>query len=466
MSFEPAQRPSARAASPAGIAGWMFFDWAAQPFFTVIITFIFGPYFVSQLAGDASVGQAWWGYTITAAGLVIALMSPILGAVADAAGPRKPWIAFFAVFKVAALSLLWLAAPGTPLIWPASLLVVAMIAAEFSIVFNDSMLPRLVGDRDVGRVSNIAWGMGYLGGMVFLIAVVAFLAGDAETGRTILGLDPLFGLDPVQGEGARAAGPLAALWYVVFLVPLMLFTADTARARPVGSAVRHGLKALSGTLSDVRRRAGLMRFLIARMIYQDGLNGILALGGTFAAAMFGWSTMEIGLFGIILNVVAIFGCLAASRLDLVLGSKAVVLAGLGFLLAATIGIVSTGPGFTLFGWLPLGTGDAGGVFGTAAEKAYILFGMLIGLGFGPVQASSRSYLARSVAVDEAGRFFGIYALTGRVTSFLAPFSVATITVWTGSARAGMAVLIVFLVLGLALLVATPYPAPRPAAKAR
>lgn len=455
-------RPERRT-PPAGIAGWMMFDWAAQPFFTVVITFIFGPYFVSQLAPDAATGQAWWAYTITVSGLVIALASPVLGSIADATGRRKPWIAAFAAVKALALVGLWFAAPGSPLLLPAALVVTASIAAEFSIVFNDSMMPRLIGQRDIGRVSNIAWGLGYLGGMIFLVAVIVFLAGDERTGRTLAGLPPLFGLDPDAGEGARATGPLAALWYLVFILPMFLFTPDAARGVSLKKAVRAGLGDLAGTVSEVRRRTGLLRFLLARMIYQDGVNGLLALGGTFAAAMFAWSTVEIGVYGIILNVVAIAGCVLASRLDLALGSKAVVVLSLCCLVTATVGIISTGPGFVLFGWLPLGTGDSGGLFGTAAEKAYIGFGLLVGLAFGPVQASSRSYLARSIHPDEAGRYFGIYALTGRITSFLAPFAVATVTLWTGSARAGMAMLIAFLVVGLALLLATPYPAARPAA---
>ena len=165
-----------------------------------------------------------------------------------------------------------------------------------------------------------------------------------------------------------------------------------------------------------------------------------------------------GIYGIILLVIAIVGCYFAGKMDTRMGSKNVVSISLVCLIIATIGIVSTGPGYTLFGLLPLSTIDSGGLFGTAAEKAYIVFGLLIGLVFGPAQASSRSYLARSVDVDEAGRFFGIYALSGRATSFLAPMSVATLTLITQSARVGMCALIVFLVVGFLILLRTPYPA--------
>ncbi|MDK1491056.1 MFS transporter [Sinorhizobium sp. 7-81] len=446
-----------------GIAGWMLFDWAAQPFFTVITTFIFAPYFVSRLSADPVQGQAVWGYTLTISGIIIAVLSPVLGAIADATGPRKPWIGFFAVIKIVSLVMLWFAAPGSPILYPAIFLALATVAAEFSIVFNDSMMTRLVSEKEVGRISNIAWGLGYLGGMIVLIVVVALIAGNPATGKTALGLDPIFGLDPAKGEDARITGPISAVWYLIFILPMLLFTPDVEKATmSLSNATARGLKELEGTLRELKARAGILRFLIARMIFQDGVNGLIALGGTFAAGMFGWQTIELGLYGMILNVVAIAGCLYASRLDARLGSKTIVVASLVCLTIATLGIVSTGPGFTLFGLLTLPTEDSGGLFGTAAEKAYILYGLLVGIAFGPVQASSRSYLARSVAVEEAGRYFGLYALSGRATSFLAPASVATITVLADSARIGMMALVAFLAVGLFILLRTPYPAHRPA----
>ncbi|MET3580948.1 UMF1 family MFS transporter [Mesorhizobium robiniae] len=449
-------------ASGRGIWGWMLFDWAAQPFFTVITTFIFGPYFVSRMASDPETGQAAWGYGIAAAGLAIAVLSPILGSIADQTGPRKPWIASFAAIKIASLCLLWFAAPGSNIFLVVLFFSLASVAAEFSTVFNDSMMPRLVPKSEIGRISNMAWGLGYLGGMVALIFVVAFMASSPETGKTLLGLDPILGLDPKLGEDARATGPLSAAWYFLFILPMFFFTPDAAKGIPLRPAVREGLSELRSTLGEIRKRSGIFRFLVARMIYQDGVNALLALGGAFAAAMFHWSITEIGLFGIILNVVAIVGCLVAARLDTALGSKTIVMISLVLLSIATIGIVSTGPGYTLFGAWTMPGADSGGLFGTPAEKAYIFFGLLIGIAFGPVQASSRSYMARSVTAAESGRYFGIYALAGRATSFAAPFMVATITLASGSARLGMAAIILFLGVGLAILVRTPYPADQPA----
>ncbi|MCE7030237.1 MFS transporter [Jiella avicenniae] len=448
-----------------GVWGWMAFDFAAQPFFTVVLTFVFGPYFVSQLAPDPATGQTWWSLAATIAGILVALGSPFLGAVADRAGPRKPWIAVFAAFKIAALCLLWFAAPGSPLVVVALLVVVASVAAEFSIVFNDAMMPRLLKNEEIGRVSNVAWGIGYAGGIVFLIGALAFLAGSPETGRTLLGLTPLFGLDPAAGEGSRATAPLAALWYLVFILPMFVLTPDRPHGEKVSAAMRQGVGDLLATFREIRLRKPLFQFLIARMIYQDGVNALVVLGGAFAAGMFGWTLTESGLFGIILNVVAIPSCFAAGALDARLGSKAVVTMAILCLSAATIGIVSTGPDSTLFGLLAFAPpGEAGGVFASGAEKSYVVFGLLIGLAFGPIQASSRSWMAKSVSAEEAGRYFGFYAFIGRATAFLAPAAVAgTTELASGSfdpitaSRIGMASLIVFFVVGLVLVARTEGP---------
>lgn len=354
--------------------------------------------------------------------------------------------------------MLWFAVPGSPIAYPMLFIILGTLAAEFSIVFNDSMMPRIVPKKHVGLVSNIAWGLGYTGGIIMLIFVVGFLAANPSTGKTLLGMDPLFGLDPATGADARITGPLSALWYAVFLLPMFLFTPDAAKGKALLQAIRSGLVDIGNTLGELRHRKSMMRFLIGRMLYQDGLNGLIILGGTFAALLFKWATIEVGIFGIILTVVAIFGCIIAGFLDSRLGSKNMILISLSMLVIATLGFVSTQTDSTLFGLIPLSPEDSGGLFGTAAEKAYIFYGLFVGLAFGPVQASSRSYLSRSVRPEESGRYFGIYALTGRATSFMATAGFSITTAATGSAHLGMASLLIFLVSGLMILIWTPYPA--------
>lgn len=447
--------------SRRGVWGWIFFDWAAQPFFTVIVTFIFGPYFISRMADTPEAGQVAWGYGFAAAGFVIAILSPVLGAIADKTGSRKPWIGFFAVLKIAGLLALWFAVPGASLFWVLLAFSIAMVSAEFSIVFNDSMMPRLVAAREIGKVSNLAWGLGYLGGVLVLIFVVVFLAASPETGKTLIGLPPLFGLDPASGEDARITGPIAALWYFVFIMPMFLFTPDQARGEPLRQAVRSGLAELRSTLGEVRKRPGIARFLAARLVYQDGLNAIVALGAGYAASLFHWSINEIGLFGMITNVSAILSCLVAARLDARIGSKAIVMGSLVLLLVASFGIVSTKADSLLLGLVLVDHAETKGLFSTVSEQVFLVYGLMIGAALGPVQASARSWFARSIKPEESGRYFGIYALAGRATSFLGPFLVATITALSQSAALGMSVLLLFFAVGLYLAAITPYPADKP-----
>ena len=441
-----------------GIWGWMFFDWAAQPFFTVVTTFIFGPYVVSRMVENPAAGQAAWATSIAVAGIFIALLSPVLGSIADKTGPRKPWIGIFAILKIGALLCLWFSAPGSSLTWVLTLFIIATVAAEFSIVFNDSMMSHVVPQKDIGRVSNTAWGLGYAGGMIVLIMVLLFMAASPDSGKTLLGNAPILGLDPAKGEDARVTTPFAALWYFVFILPMFFFTPDKADTSvSFNYAVKEGLSELKDTYKEVRERAGVFKFLIARMIYQDGLSALLALGGIFAAGMFAWQTTELGIFGILLNIVAIPSCIIAGRLDIKFGTKRIIMICIILLIFATLGVISTGPGFTLYGLIQFEEVTSTGLFSTPAEKAYIFFCLFIGVAFGPIQASSRSYLAKSVLPEESGRYFGLYALVGRATSFVAPAMVGAITAITDSQRAGMSVIIVFLVVGMLIMATAPRP---------
>ena len=187
----------------AAVVSWIFFDWAAQPYFTLITTFVFAPYFATFVAPDPATGQALWGFATAAAGLMIALMSPVLGAIADASGRRKPWIAGFGALLVIGSSLMWFGKPGDPSIIPrcCCAYAIASVGVEFATVFNNAMMPTLVPPDKIGRLSGTGWATGYVGGILSLILVLGFLAANPQTGRTLFGFMPLFGLDPVTHAG-------------------------------------------------------------------------------------------------------------------------------------------------------------------------------------------------------------------------------------------------------------------------
>src|SRR6195256_3763208 len=265
----------------SAVISWIFFDWAAQPYFTLITTFIFAPYFATHVASDPASGQSLWGFATAAAGLLIALLSPVLGAIADASGRRKPWIAAFGALLVIGSSLMWIGRPGDPSVILPLLIAygIATIGVEFATVFNNAMMPTLVPPDRIGRLSGTGWATGYVGGILSLILVLGFLAADPQSGRTLFGFMPLFGLDPVTHAGDRITGPLTGIWFVVFVLPLFLLTPDYPPKRRVREALREGLIELTQTLGELPRRKSLAAFLLANMIYTDGLVSLFAFGG-------------------------------------------------------------------------------------------------------------------------------------------------------------------------------------------
>jgi MFS transporter, UMF1 family len=453
-------------ASDAGIAGmqpaypprsavisWIFFDWAAQPYFTLITTFVFAPYFATHVASDPANGQALWGFATAAAGLVIALMSPVLGAIADASGRRKPWIAGFGALLVIGSCLMWFGKPGDASIIPPLLLayVIATVGVEFATVFNNAMMPSLVPPDRIGRLSGTGWATGYVGGILSLLLVLGFLAADPGTGRTLFGLVPLFGLDPVTHQGDRISGPLTGVWFVVFVLPMFLLTPDYPAKRRLREALREGLTDLRQTLGELPKRKSLAAFLLANMVYTDGLVSLFAFGGIYAAGTFGWHTIQIGSFGILLAIAGTFGAWLGGKLDDSLGPKRVITGSMLILLSAIVAILLVDKDSILF--VKVAPPEPGGaLFSAAAERAYLLLGCLIGAAGGPLQAASRTLLIRLAPQDRIAQYFGLFALTGKVTSFVGPLLIGVITAVTESQKAGMAVLVLFFVAGLLLLV--------------
>jgi UMF1 family MFS transporter len=436
----------------AAVVSWIFFDWAAQPYFTLITTFVFSPYFVTHMASDPASGQAMWGFATAAAGLVIALLSPVLGAIADASGRRKPWIAGFGALLVIGSSLMWFGRPGDPSVIPALLLAygIATIGVEFAMVFNNAMMPSLVPPNKIGRLSGTGWATGYVGGILSLILVLGYLAADPATGRTLFGFMPLFGLDPVTHQGDRITGPLTAIWFIIFVTPMFLLTPDYPAKLPVRDALHRGLSELKGTLAELPKRKSMAAFLLANMIYTDGLVSLFAFGGIYAAGTFGWHTIQIGTFGILLAIAGTIGAWLGGKLDDTLGPKRVIAGSTVVLLASIIGILLVDKD-SIFFIKVTPPAPGGALFSGAAERAYLLLGCLIGMAGGPLQAASRSLLVRMAPKDRVAQYFGLFALTGKVTSFVGPLLIGAITAITASQKAGMAVLVLFFVAGLALL---------------
>ena len=460
MSIEATAHGGTPAGTQAGITraplhariSWMFFDWAVQPFYTLILTFLFAPYFANTVVGDGPRGQTLWGYGAAIAGVIVAIGSPFLGAFADGRGRRKPWIALLAVVLAAAMASLWIATPGAPASTIYLVLfafICATAAAEFSAVFTNAIMPGLVPASELGRLSGSGWACGYFGGLVSLAIMAGLIVPDPTTGKTLMGLDPIFALDTGARAGDRLVGPFSAIWFVVFMIPFFLFVPDIRQKRPHDG--RPATAELWDTVRSLPQHPNILLFLAARMIFTDGLTAIFTFGGIYGAAVFGWGALSLGIFGIVLTLVGAIGALVGGVLDDRFSAKAVILSALVGLLIGALGILSVDANHVFF-FVEVAPKAAGSApFSSTGEQVFLAFAIVVGVVSAPVQASSRSLLARLAPKEKITQFFGLFAFSGKVTAFLAPFLVAVVTEISGSQRFGMSAIAVFLIVGMALM---------------
>ncbi|MGE4218701.1 MAG: MFS transporter [Alphaproteobacteria bacterium] len=401
-----------------GIAAWCLYDWANSAFNTVIGTFVFSVYFARGVYGDETAGSAVWAYALAAAGFAIVLLSPVLGAVADRVGRRKPWLAAFTLLTVLPTAMLWWAMP-TPdaVVYTLACVILSTIAFELGVVFYNAMLPGVAPRGMIGRVSGWGWGVGYFGGLACLaVALVGFVQTDT----------PWFGVGKEAAAHIRATAPLVAVWMAVFALPLFLFTRDEpSTGIGLGQAMRQGLRQLAATARDVRHYANILRYLIASAIYRDGMNTLFAVGGLYAAGVFGMDFAEIMIFAIALNVTAGLGSVAFAWIDDWIGSKRTIVVSL-------IGTIATGLPILLIE-------DKGWFFALA---------VILGIFVGPVQAASRSMMARLAPDAIRTEMFGLYALSGKAVAFLGPLCYGLATDAFATQRAGMATVLAFFAIGL------------------
>lgn len=403
------------------LVAWSLYDWANSAVATVVTTFVFATYFTQAVAVSPEAGTVAWSHAQSAAALIVAVLSPILGAIADRGGRRKPWVGVFTVACVAAVAAMWFVKPAPDYALLALVLVVVgTVAFEFATVFYNAMLPDLVPQDRLGRWSGWGWGLGYLGG---LAALALCLVGFIQTER------PWFGVGTDAAANVRATPVVAALWFALFALPLFLLTPDrAARAVPVMDAVRGGFLRLGRTIAQARRHPDAAWFLVAHMSYADGLATLFAFGGIYAAGTFGMELAEVIRFGIALNVTAGLGAAAFAPLDDRIGARRTIALALVGLLACGV-LVLLAESKTMF-WIG---------------------GLALGLFVGPAQAAGRSMMARLAPEEERAEMFGLLALSGKATAFLGPAVLGWVTALTQSQRAGMATILLFWLAGLLLM---------------
>lgn len=410
-----------------GMWSWAMFDWANSAFFVIIQTFVFAAYFQRSIAADAITGTEQWGNMVSAAGLLIAFTAPVLGAIADRSGRRKPWIAAFSLMSIVASFLLWFAEPSTEFLTYALVVTfVATVGAEYAFIFYNAMLPDLVPPSYLGRWSGWSWAMGFAGGIVCLLGALYLFI---ENGGAWLGLDR------ETLEHIRATFIFTALWYLVFSIPMFLRTPDTPKNNiSMGQAITEGILQLKNSIKEARNYANIYRFLLARMIYNDAVILIYAFGGIYAAGTFGMDESQIIIFGIGLNVTAALGAVGFSWMDDRSGSKKTILFSLIGLIIPVTAILFVEDIFWFWIW-----------------------GLMLGVFFGPVQAASRTLMGRLAPEDKRTEMFGLFAFSGKATAFIGPKLLGWVTVLFASQRIGMSVVLVLLALGFLLMLRVQEP---------
>lgn len=401
--------------------GWVMFDFANSAYTTLVVTFIYGTYFAKAIAPDEISGTALWSRGVTITALSVALLSPLIGAVADKTGLGKKMLFAATVVSVLGSALLFFPVKGQ--IWFAlSVFVVSNIAYELTCVLYNAFLPQIAPKEKIGTISGFGWGMGYIGGLLaMIIAMVTLVSPEV----------PWFGISKEAGAHIRATNILVAIWFLVFSIPMFVFVKPgikKADKTALSDSVKSAFSEIYQTFREIRNYRQIVRLLIARLVYNDGLVTIFAFGGIYAAGTFHFSFNEIMIFGIVINVCAGFGALVMGLFDDRLGGKRTIQISNVFLAFACLMAVLA-PGKAWF-WAA---------------------GIMVGFFAGPNQSASRSLLGRFVPKEKQGQFFGFFAFSGKLTAFMGPFLLGLVTQLFDSQRVGMSTILLFFIVGGALL---------------
>ena len=402
------------------IWSWCFYDFGNSAFTTLVITFIYSTYFTKAIAENEIDGTYLWSQAIAITAVIVSLLSPILGAIADKGGYRKIFLTLTTYMSIGATALLFFPIKGQ-ILFALILVVIANVNFELGGVFYNAYLPEIVSRKKIGRISGIGWGAGYLGGLLaMLVAMVGFVSPDV----------PWFGLDIDTGEHIRATNILVAAWFFIFTLPAILYLKEkkVESANRIGIVVLNSIQALKKTFQEIKSYKNTVRFLISRLIYNDGLVTIFAFGAIYASGTFGFTFNEIMIFGIVLNIAAGSGAFLMGYIDDVIGGKLTIQISLiGLMIAVLLAVFAN------------------------SKLLFWVSGIIVGLFAGPNQSASRSLMGRLTPPDKINEFYGFFAFSGKLTSFLGPMLLGIFTKYFSSQRYGVAVVFIFFFVGFLLM---------------
>ena len=428
---------------------WTMFDFANQPFYTLIMTFVFSVYFTDVFIVGAD-GAQKLTLTQTISGLAIAVLSPVLGSITDIKGNRKLLMGITSALFVLGMALLWYSPPGAPDgIWLVMFgLILASSMVGFSEVFNNSVLSTIETPENSGWLSGMGYGVGYIAGLIALILfLIIFVWPGGET-------ESLYGLNTSEYEHIRIVGPLSAIWYAVFIIPLFLFTPDLKKNNvTVINSIKIGLTNFIKTFKEARKYKNIFIFLITRMFYQDALNALFVVGGVYASLVVGMSLTQVLILGVILNVLSGPSSIYGGYLNDLIGSKNVILLSLwGLFLSGVLGIsIDKDTIFFLFTVNEYSSSVEEftfGIFNSVSQVTYICVVIGISIFYGPAQTASRALMIKLAPQEKMTEFFGLYAFAGKSTAWLVPGIMSLILAFTDSLQYAMISILFFNLIGI------------------
>ncbi len=444
MALEEHEGPH-KGASQLGQWAWALFDGARSPYNALVNIFVFSAYFSTVVIGDPVRGQAVWSYMTAIAAVIIALGAPICGAVADAGGRRKPWLIGTMIIGIPCMMGIWFATPGMTvgLGLAMAVIIVSNCSFEYSAIFSNAMLPNVApNSKRVGFLSGLSFALGNGSGIILFLFFLLAWSWNAH---------PLFGLDAAKHEPERAVGVLSGLWWLVFGIPMFLFTPDSpSTARKVPEAIRHGLSSLRATLSKIGQFKNIVLFLAGRMAFNEGFIVLMLFTGVFAAGILHWTPTMLIAQGLVNSVVAALAGLFGGWLDAKIGSKKSTIAFVAGCLVFNVILVSITPTMVFF----VNTGPQvshGGLYPTLSDQVFFVAQNCVAFFVTCGLVTSRSFMAKLSPRSMLNEFFGLYALSGTATSFLGPLAIGLLTAFFHNQRAGVAVGVVFFVIGIVLI---------------
>ena len=399
------------------ILNFALYDFANSAFTTIVITFIFSTYFAKQIAPNPILGQSYWGWAIGTTGILVAIIGPILGSIADKKNYTELFIKLFTIMCISLTALLWFSKPSEKyLLFTLIIVASANFFYELSLIFYNSILKRIAEPSDLGKSSGFSFALGYIGGiLILIICIKIFIDNDVLP----------FGLSKENSENIRATSIVVAIWYLVFSIPFIF---------SLKKKINNKIEVSSNNIKKIKDLIwnnglnNLGKFLIARMLYADGLNAIIVMGGIFAVGVFKLEIKDLLVLSILMNITAFIGAIIGGYANDKFTSKSVIIFSLlGLIFSSTIILV------------------------IKAQLLFLVFAAINGFFIGPIQSASRVFITKSIDENNQASGFGLFALSGKLTSFIGPLLVSTITYISNSQRIGFSSAIILLLIGLIIL---------------